>query len=120
MTLGSTRQLASARLELVCDSRNRTLLRAVLLAVLVAAGLTAGLRVIADGAAASGVHRQLQQENSALRAELARLETELRLEHATRAALEQQVADLEREAVERERQLAFVNAQRDCGRAAAR
>ena len=112
MTAAHTRRLASAHWEVVADARPRALLRAALVAVLVMVGLAAGLKMVADAAGAAGERSRLVQENAGLRTELARREAELQIERATRAALDQQVADLNDEVAELERQLAFVNAQR--------
>ena len=106
-----TRRLASARFEVVSDARARSLMRAALVAVLLVVALIAGLRLLADGAAVANERARLQQENSGLRADMARLEAELELERATHAGLDTQVGDLSRQVAELERQLAFVNAQ---------
>lgn len=117
MIATSTRRLTSVQLALVPGNRRRQLLRAALLALLVMlAGIT-GLRLLADVAADAGERSRLRQESSGLRIATARLQAELELERATRAALESQVANLQREVTELEQQLAFVNAQR--GRAPA-
>jgi len=119
MTAAYTRQLASARLEVVSDVRARRLMRSVLVAVLVALGIVAAVRLLTDGTAAAAQRNKLQQDNSGLRAEVARLDAELQLERATRAALDEQVTDLRRQVADLERQLAFVNAQRTRPRATA-
>jgi len=119
MTVGYTRQLTSARLEVVSDVRARRLMRSALIAVLVALGIVAAARLLADGTAASTQRSRLQQENSGLRTEVARLQAELQLERATRAALDAQVADFNQQVIDLERQLAFVNAQRTRPRATA-
>jgi septal ring factor EnvC (AmiA/AmiB activator) len=106
-----TRRLASARFEVVSDARARSLMRAALVAVLLVVALIAGLRLLADGAAAAGERARLQQENTALRSEVARLEAELELERATHAGLDAQVGELNRQVAELERQIAFVYAQ---------
>ena len=118
MTGGATRQLATARWEVVSDAPARTRMRAVLLAVLVVVGLAAVLRLLAGGAESAGQRDRLLQENAGLRTEVARLGAELDVERATRAALDQQVAELHRQVAELERQLAFVNAQRSRSRTA--
>jgi uncharacterized small protein (DUF1192 family) len=53
----------------------------------------------------------VQQDNAVLHAELARLEAELALERATRAALDRQVTELNHRATDLEGQLAFLRAQ---------
>jgi septal ring factor EnvC (AmiA/AmiB activator) len=111
MTGASTRQLTSAPLELVSDHRARVLMRATLVAVLVALATAAGLRLYADGAGVLAGRDQLRQENSALQADVARLEAELELERATRAALDAQVAELTGRIADLDRELAFVRAQ---------
>ena len=80
--------------------------------MLLALAVVAGVRLLADGAATASQRGRLQQENSALRTEIARLGAELQLERATRAALDRQVVDLNHEVADLERQLAFVAAQR--------
>jgi septal ring factor EnvC (AmiA/AmiB activator) len=112
MTAAYTRRLASARLEFVSDAQARAVMRSVLVAVLLALAVVAGLRLLADGAAAASQRSRLQQENTALRTEVARLGAELQLERATRDALDRQVVDLNHEVADLERQLAFVTAQR--------
>lgn len=111
MTAADTRRLASARFEVVSDARARSLMRAALVGVLCVVALAAGLRLLADGAAVVKQRARLQQENSALRAEVARLEAELELERATHAGLDTQVGELNGQVAELERQLAFVKAQ---------
>ena len=119
MTAAYTRQLASARLEVVSDARARRLMRSALVAVLVTLGIVAAARLLVDGSAAAGQRNKLQQDNAGLRTEVARLDAELQLERATRAALDEQVTDLRRQVADLERQLAFVNAQRNRPRAPA-
>jgi septal ring factor EnvC (AmiA/AmiB activator) len=109
--IAATRRLASARFEVVSDTRARSLMRAVLISVLLVLTLAAGLRLLADGAAVANERARLQRENSGLRTEVARLEAELELERATHAGLEAQVGNLNRQVARLERQLAFVNAQ---------
>ena len=111
MTGASTRELTSAPLELVSDHRARVLMRATLVAVLVALAAAAGLRLYAGGADVLAGRDQLRQENSALHADVARLEAELELERATRAALDAQVAELNGRIADLDRELAFVRAQ---------
>ena len=118
MIAADRRRLASARFEVVSDARALRLMRTALVAVLVVVALAAGLRLVADGAAAADERARVQQENAGLRAEQARLAAELELERATHAGLEAQVRTLHEQAAELERQLAFVNAQRARPRAA--
>ena len=117
MTAASTRHLTSARLEVVSDAQARRLMRGALVTVLVVLAVIAGARLLADGATATQQRDRLQQENTDLRAGLARLEAELQIERATHAALDQQVGTLNQQVTELESQLAFVNAQRNRGRA---
>jgi uncharacterized small protein (DUF1192 family) len=105
------RQLASARIELASDLRARTLLRSVLVVVLVALAVTAGLRLLSEGAASSARRADLQQENTTLRAEVARLQAELELEQATRAALGKQVGELNQRVADLDSELGFFHAQ---------
>jgi septal ring factor EnvC (AmiA/AmiB activator) len=107
----STRRLASARVELASDLRARTLMRSVLVVVLVALALTAGLRTLSDGAMDSAQRAQLQQENSGLRTEVARLQAELDLERATREALGRQVGELNQQIADLDSQVGFFHAQ---------
>ena len=107
----STRQLASARLELVSDLRARALLRSVLVIVLVALAAIAGLRLLSEGAATRTQRAELQKENAALRTELARLQAEYELERATREALGRQVGELNQRIADLDRQLEFFHAQ---------
>jgi septal ring factor EnvC (AmiA/AmiB activator) len=111
MIAADTRQLASARFEVVSDARARSFMRAALVAVLLVVALIAGLRLLADRAAVANERARLQQENTGLRAEVARLEAELELERATHAGLDAQVGDLNRQVAALKRQLAFVTAQ---------
>ncbi len=115
----STQRLATARLELSSDLRARTLLRAVLVIVLVALAVIAGLRLLSDGAATKLGRAELQQENRALRTELGRLQAEFELERATREALGQQVGELNRRIADLDRQLEFFHAQSGRPRATA-
>ena len=112
----STRHLTSARLEVVSNARARRVLRSILVAVLIALAVVAAVRLVDDGAAATQQRTRLQQENSGLRAEVARLSAELEIERATHAALDQQVGVLNQQVTELESRLAFVNAQRNRGR----
>ncbi len=115
----STQRLSSARLELASDLRARTLLRSVLVIVLVALAAIAGLRLLSDGATTRTQRAELQNENTALRTELARLRAEYDLERATREALGQQVGELNRRIADLDRQLEFFHAQSGRPRTAA-
>ena len=118
MTAASTRELTTVQLALVPGNGRRPLLRVALLALLVTIAAAGGLRLLADAAADAGERSRLRQESSGMRVATARLQAELDLERATRAALEDQVAGLQRKITELEQQLAFVNAQRGRARAA--
>ncbi len=107
----STRRLASERVELASDVRARALLRSVLVIVLVALAAIAGQRLLSEGAATGARRAELQSENLALRAEVARLQTEFDLERATREALSQQVGELNERIADLDRQLEFFHAQ---------
>ena len=111
MNGASTAQLTSARVELVSDARARVLLRTALVAVLLVLGTAVSLRLLADSGASLDRRTRLEQDNSALTAEIARLEAELALEQATRSALDLQVAELNRRIADLDSQLAFVHAQ---------
>lgn len=107
----STRQLTSVPLVLVSDRRARMLMSAALVAALAALAAAAALRLYAGGAGVLAGRDRLRQDNSALQAEVARLEAENELERATRSALDTQVAELNRRIEDLERELAFVHAQ---------
>lgn len=115
----STRRLASARVELASDLRARTLLRSVLVIVLVALATAASLRLLSEGTATNERRAELQDENSALRAEVARLQAEFELERATREALGGQVGELNQRIADLDRQLEFFHAQSGRPRTAA-
>jgi septal ring factor EnvC (AmiA/AmiB activator) len=112
MTAAYTRRLTSARLEFASDAQARAVMRSVLVAVLLVLAVVEGLRLLADGATAASQRSRVQQENAALRTEVARLGAELQLERATRDAIDRQVVDLNHELADLERQLAFLTAQR--------
>ena len=112
-----TWHLATSRLEIISDRNARTALRTVLVTVLVSLAVLVGLRLYADAAGPIARVSTLQQENAALGEEVARLRAELVLEQATRAALEQQVTELNERAGELESQLNFFNAQSGRARA---
>lgn len=112
-----TWHLATSRLEIISDRKARIALRTVLVAVLVSLGALAGLRLYADASGPAARASALHQENAVLGEELARLRAELVLERATRAALEQQVTDLNERVSELDSQLNFFNAQSGRNRA---
>lgn len=112
-----TWHLATSRLEIISDRKARIALRTVLVAVLVSLGALAGLRLYADASGPAARASALRQENALLGEELARLRAELVLERATRAALEQQVTDLNERVSELDSQLNFFNAQSGRNRA---
>jgi uncharacterized small protein (DUF1192 family) len=107
----STRQLASARVELASDLRARVLLRSVLVIVLVTLAVAASLRLLSEGAATGASRAELQEENAALRSEVQRLQAEFALEQATREALGRQVGELNQRIADLDRQLEFFHAQ---------
>jgi septal ring factor EnvC (AmiA/AmiB activator) len=110
-TVPSTRRLASAPLEVVSDRRARAALRSALVVVLVGLAIVAGARLYAEAQAPTSRIRALQDDNAALQAEIVRLETELELERATRAALDREVAGLNEQLGDLSNQLTFFNAQ---------
>ncbi len=87
------------------------LMSAAVVAAIVALAGAAALRLYAGGAEVLAGRDRLRQENSALQAEVARLEAEIELERATRSALDTQVAELNRRIEDLDRELAFVHAQ---------
>jgi septal ring factor EnvC (AmiA/AmiB activator) len=109
MTASSTRMLASAQLEFASEHRLRVVLKVAALAALVAVALAALAQFgIARPPAGAG---RLEQQNAALRAEIATLRAELEIERATRSALDQQVRELSTEAGDLRSQLEFITAQ---------
>jgi septal ring factor EnvC (AmiA/AmiB activator) len=106
-----TRKLASARLEFSSDRRFTHAMLALAVAAVVAAAGTVAWQSYVEGRVSGTVLQTLTQQNTALRAEVSRMRTELALERSTRAELAQQVADLNEEKRELERRLAFFNAQ---------
>jgi Tfp pilus assembly protein PilN len=92
MAARSTRFLTESRVELVPASR-ATLRIALGVAVLAILAALAWMQYGGPGSAQARVG-QLETENAALRTELSELRMELDIERATRAALDQQVADL--------------------------
>ena len=110
-----TRKLATTRLVLGGDPRIVTVLHLTASTALIILVIAIGRQLYADSRAPTSL-AGLQQQNVALRANLARVKTELELERSTRAALARQVAQLSEETNELKSQLDFFNAQ--SGRAA--
>lgn len=106
-----TLKLASARLEFSNDRRFARILHALAVAALVILVVLLGRRFHADGQVSGAELADLRQQNSALRADLARARVELEMEGATRAALARQVAELNKETSELNSRLDFFNAQ---------
>lgn len=109
MTVASTRMLASGRLEFSSDQRLRVALRFATLAALISVALAALAHLRATGRAVPAMH--LEQQNAALRAEVASVRAELEIERSTRVALDGQVRELSAQASELRRQLEFVASQ---------
>ena len=109
MTVASTRMLASGRLEFSSDQRLRVALRFATLAALISVALAALAQLRATDRAVPAMH--LEQQNAALRAEIASVRTELEIERSTRVALDGQVRELSAQASELRRQLEFVASQ---------
>ena len=108
---GDTWHLATSRLEIVSDRKARVALRTLLGSVLLALGILAGLRLYTEAAGPVAHASALAARNASLDAELARLRADLELQRATRAALEQQVVELEARASQLASELNFVKAQ---------
>jgi septal ring factor EnvC (AmiA/AmiB activator) len=102
-----TVKLATARLEFSRDRRSKQALRAaaVLAVILGIVNLARPLYLDGTGLAT------LRERNAALQADLARVRMELELERSTRASLERQVAELNRETSQLKNRLDFFNAQ---------
>jgi septal ring factor EnvC (AmiA/AmiB activator) len=111
MSVSQTRKLATARLEFSGDRRLRNVLHVAAVAAFVVLVIAIGARLYADGQAPGARLAALQQQNTQLRSELARAQTELELERSTRAALTDQVAELNAQAGDLKSQLDFFNAQ---------
>ena len=109
VTVASTRMLASGRLELSSDRRLRVALRIAALTALIAVALAALAQLRATGRAVPVLH--LEQQNAALRADIASVRAELEIERSTRVALDGQVRELSAQAGELRRQLEFVTSQ---------
>jgi uncharacterized small protein (DUF1192 family) len=108
----TTRHLSSARLELSSTRRLRTGLHVTVLVVLLALSGMLALRLYTDGGTPTQQVRDLEARNAALKAEVARLRTELAMERATRSSLDRQVAALNERIAEQRSQIDFLNAQR--------
>lgn len=106
-----TLKLTSARLEFRSDRRLTEALHAVAVAALVLLVILIGRQLYVDSRASGDVLNGLQQQNAALRTDLARARVELELERSTRAALARQVAQLNEETSELKSRLDFFNAQ---------
>jgi len=105
-----TRKLATARLEFSGDRRIVTMLHITAATALIVLVIAIGRQLYAEMRAPDSL-AGLQQQNAALRADLARVKTELELERSTRAALTEQVAQLNLEASQLKSRLEFFNAQ---------
>jgi septal ring factor EnvC (AmiA/AmiB activator) len=103
----SSRFLTEARIELVPAARLP--LGGIVIAACLAVAVAFLLLQSGDGSpfARSG---RLAAENASLRNELAQLRVEMDVERATRAALEQQLADLNAQVVEMTSQVEFYRA----------
>jgi hypothetical protein len=112
-----TWHLATSRLEIISDRKARIALRTVLVSVLLALGVLAGLRLYLEATGPVARAAELEVRNASLEAELARLRADLELERATRVALERQVVELDEQASQLASQLNFVNAQSGRSRA---
>ena len=113
MAFGSrkhTRKLATARLEFTGDRRIVTMLHLTAATALIILVIAIGRQQYAEMRAPDSI-AGLQQQNAALRADLARIKTELELERSTRAALAREVAQLNLEASQLKSRLEFFNAQ---------
>jgi septal ring factor EnvC (AmiA/AmiB activator) len=106
-----TLKLATARLEFSGDRRITQALHVIAVAALVFLVVAIGRQLHADSEASGAAMQALEQQNAALRTDLARTRTELDLERSTRAALARQVAQLNDETSELQSRLAFFSAQ---------
>jgi uncharacterized small protein (DUF1192 family) len=108
----TTQRLSSDRLELASTRRLRAGLTATVLVVLLALSGALALRLFTSGGTSTLHLRDLEARNAALDAELARLQTELAMERATRSSLDRQIATLNERIAELRSQIDFQNAQR--------
>jgi hypothetical protein len=106
-----SRKLTTARLEFRSDRRLRDALHAITVFALVAAGLAAGVWLYSSGRVPATRLAALTRENAALKSDLARAQTELQMERATRAALTGEVAELSQRAADLKSQVDFFAAQ---------
>lgn len=113
----STRFLTEARVEVAPASRR--MLGMALGGAALALVATAGLVLMGGAAAPFSRARTLEAENAALRSDLSRLRVELDIERATRAALDQQVAELNGQVGDLSSQVDFYRAKGAPRRAAA-
>lgn len=113
----STRFLTEARVEVAPASRR--MLGMALGGAALALVATACLVLMGGAAAPFSRARTLEAENAALRSDLSRLRVELDIERATRAALDQQVAELNGQVGELSSQVDFYRAKGAPRRAAA-
>jgi hypothetical protein len=105
-----TRKLATARLEFSGDRRIVTIMHLTAATALIILVIAIGRQMYTEMRGPDSL-AGLQQQNAALRADLARVKTELELERSTRAALTDQVAQLNLEASQLKSRLDFFNAQ---------
>ena len=108
----TTQRLSSDRLELASTRRLRAGLTATVLVVLLALSGALALRLFTSGGTSTLHLRDLEARHAALDAELARLQTELAMERATRSSLDRQIATLNERIAELRSQIDFQNAQR--------
>jgi hypothetical protein len=106
-----SRKLTSARLEFRADRRLRDALHAITVFALIAAGLAVGAWLYSSGHIPAAQLAGLTRENAALKADLARMRTELDMERATRTSLTGQVAELSQRAADLKNQVDFFTAQ---------
>lgn len=106
----ATRKLSGANYELTSRRgvTNALLVAGLLLMVLALAG--AGLQLFAPVIVPGTALGELRRENSQLREVAERARIELKVERATRAELERQLADLNDQVTRLETQLEFFNA----------
>ena len=108
-----TLKLTTARLEFSSDRRFTKVLHVAAVSAFVVLVFTIGRQLHADSDAPRAALAALEQQNSALRADLARAQIELELERSTRAALAGQVSELNEQTNELKNRLDFFNAQSD-------
>jgi septal ring factor EnvC (AmiA/AmiB activator) len=106
-----TLKLATARLEFSRDRRIKNALHLIAVVALVCLVITIGRHIYSNSQAPGARLANFEQQNAALREDLARTVTELELERSTRAALALQVAELTEETSELKRRLDFFNSQ---------